>query len=131
MKVKPEYRPVFSSYTMLYRALHIISTSKYKQPVRRYILDLFNLHFDQTTMLQIAAVSRQLYAATTPKPSRIADPRAFSIVGHRRHVVPDEDSDSSGDELGPPPVIAPQKVVRTLRPMSRIVGFEEGGARAW
>jgi rapamycin-insensitive companion of mTOR len=132
MKSKPEYRAVFSSHAMLYRALHSISTSKYKQPVRRYILDLFSLQLDQATIQGLVAARKQLHASATHKPSsRVTNPRAFSIIGHRRHVHPDGDSDSSDDELGPPPPIPPPKAARTLRPMSRIVGFAENGARAW
>ena len=37
MKSKPEYRHVFGSARMLYRALHTLSTQKYRLPVRRYV----------------------------------------------------------------------------------------------
>ncbi|KZS99473.1 uncharacterized protein LAESUDRAFT_816934 [Laetiporus sulphureus 93-53] len=46
MKARPEYRDVFNSPTMFYRALHTISSQKYRLQVRRHILDLFNLELD-------------------------------------------------------------------------------------
>jgi rapamycin-insensitive companion of mTOR len=113
---------------MLYRALHTISTSKYKQPVRRYILDLFDLQLDPETVQNVATAGKRLRSPEvngTQKSTRPNNPRVFSIIRPRRHVDIDEDSDSSGDELGPPPVPAPQKAARTLRPMSRIVGFAQ------
>ena len=54
MKSKPEYRHIFSSPSMFYRALHTISSQKYRMPVRRYIFDLFNIDLDADVVKQLS-----------------------------------------------------------------------------
>ena len=54
MKSKPEYRHIFSSPRMFYRALHTISTQKYRLPVRRYVFDLFNIELDADVVRLLA-----------------------------------------------------------------------------
>jgi rapamycin-insensitive companion of mTOR len=133
MKSRPEYKPVFSSSAMLYRALHTISTSKYRQPVRRYILDLFNLELDGDTVAALAAWSKRLRtldggapAEQDQRSSRLTNPRVLSIYTHRRPQDMDEESASS-DEDGmavPGPSVRKRGPVVT-RPLSRIVGFAQ------
>ena len=54
MKGKPEYRHIWSSPQMFYRALHTISTQKFRLPVRRYIFDLFSIELDADVVRQLA-----------------------------------------------------------------------------
>jgi rapamycin-insensitive companion of mTOR len=133
MKSRPEYRQVFASSAMLFRALHIISTSKYRQPVRRYILDLFDLELNGDTVAALAAWGKRLRSPDTPgvgqaqKSSRLENPRAFSIYRPRRAKDMDDESDSSDEEgmaASAPPTRKRAPVV-TLRPMSRIIGFKD------
>ena len=46
LKARPESRSVFVSIPLFYRALHTISTQRYRLPVRRYIFELFDIHLD-------------------------------------------------------------------------------------
>lgn len=134
MKSRPEYRAAFSSPAVLYRTLHTISTAKYKQPVRRYILDLSTLPLDPEVVTQVAAAAQRL---REPEPESASDVqsskvprslnhRAFSIVRpkpRQRRVDAMDEGDSSEDELAPPPPVPPRNVA--LRPMSRIIGFAQ------
>ena len=65
MKSKPEYRHIFSSPRMFYRALHTISTQKYRLPVRRYIIDLFNIELDADVVRQLSDCAISLRAPQT------------------------------------------------------------------
>jgi rapamycin-insensitive companion of mTOR len=125
MKSRPEYRPVFSSNSAFFRAIHIISTQRYRLPVRRYILDLFEIELDADIAHSLSECSRNLRAPVCFKPSDTAPERVVSMFGHlgrprRTSESDDEDElDMMGDErpfIEEPPAIS-------LRPMSRIVGF--------
>ncbi|KAH9936411.1 Rapamycin-insensitive companion of mTOR, N-term-domain-containing protein [Fomitopsis serialis] len=121
MKTRPEYRHIFSSSEMYFRALHTISSQKYRLPVRRYILDLFDVELDA------AVVGRLSEYATTlrvHKPAKPSFSRIVSIVGrpnpeHRASDSEDEDEDE--DERV---AVVEKPPVMSLRPMSKIVGFD-------
>ena len=70
MKSKPEYRHIFTSPSMFYRALHTISTQKYRMPVRRYIFDLFNVDLDADFVRKLSDCAISLRA-----------PRAQDAIG--------------------------------------------------
>ncbi|KAI0917225.1 hypothetical protein AcW1_007525 [Taiwanofungus camphoratus] len=125
MKSRPEYRQIFTSPSMLYRALHTISSQKYRLPVRRYIIDLFNIELDADVVKVLSgyAVSMRMQPAAVPaKPSPT---RIISIVGRpgRQHQISGSDEedmlndDERKDVVEKPPVMS-------LRPMSRIFGFD-------
>lgn len=110
---------------MLYRALHTISSQKYRLPVRRYIIDLFNIELDADVVKVLSgyAVSMRMQPAAVPaKPSPT---RIISIVGRpgRQHQISGSDEedmlndDERKDVVEKPPVMS-------LRPMSRIFGFD-------
>jgi rapamycin-insensitive companion of mTOR len=130
MKSKPEFRPLFASPAMFYRAMHVISTHKCRLPVRRYILDLFDVALDGDLVTALADTAVQLQQpsannATSPtsrnKPTRPMNPRVFSVIGRKRRQD-DSDEDDESDDDGFEKIL-PQRPVMRLRPMSRIVGF--------
>lgn len=53
MKSRPEYQLIFSSPSTFYRALHMISTNRYRLPVRRYIIELFNMELNPELVAQL------------------------------------------------------------------------------
>lgn len=125
MKIKPEYRDVFTSPGVFARVLHILSTQKYKLPVRRYILDLFDISLDVDTVKAISDARNSMQVmpsapSTTPNP-RPARMRAFSVIGRPR--ADESDDDNSDEDAGAKPPI-PNRPVMSLRPMSTIVGFD-------
>lgn len=142
MKSKPEYRHIFSSPSMFYRALHTISSQKYKLPVRRYIFDLFNVDLDVDVIKQLSECSISLRVPLTAQEQEAAEPSEPSPIDVQspppppppppppfrpmpaRHVVAvgDSDEESDGEEKE---VTAkkPRAPVMSLRPKSRIIGF--------
>ncbi|EMD39883.1 hypothetical protein CERSUDRAFT_112137 [Gelatoporia subvermispora B] len=128
MKARPEYRHIFSSPSMFYRALHTVSSQRYKLPVRRYIFDLFNIDLDADS---VKALSEHAESLTLPPDVAVdepPEPRVVSFLG--RPVNEKQDPDSDEEELDEddddranfidkPPVMS-------LRPVSRIVGFDRG-----
>lgn len=58
MKSKHDSRHVFSSIPLFHRALHTISTRRYRYPVRRYIIELFDIKLDGAVIDELAQQSR-------------------------------------------------------------------------
>jgi len=128
MKSRPEYRHIFTSPAMFYRALHIISSQRYRLPIRRYIVDLFNLELNQelvTKLKQSASVLKvhPSYKMSASDNSRLS---MFGPLGRPRRT---SISDDEEDELDPPTTTAvpgePQQPVITLQPVHKVVGFDE------
>ena len=134
MKSKPEYRHIFASPNMFYRALHTISSQKYRIPVRRYIFDLFNIDLDADVVKQLSdsaislriplAVQGQEVVDTSPAPER---PRQTIVQTFRqrpaRHHVSESEDDESDVEEKEVTAKKPRAPVMSLRPKSRIIGF--------
>ncbi|KAG9036760.1 hypothetical protein FRB95_008091 [Tulasnella sp. JGI-2019a] len=67
-RFKSLHRAVFSSVSLYYRALHMLSTQRYRLPVRRYILDLFDVELDPDVMTTICTLQKSLYQPPLPPP---------------------------------------------------------------
>ena len=111
---------------MFYRALHMISTQRYRLPVRRYIVELFNQELGQELVNALNDAKSRLTASPSYVPPRTDTLRmsVFGRLGKRRASESDE-SDEDGD-LDTPAVqtalIKGQPMI-TLQPLKRIVGF--------
>lgn len=46
LRTRPHGRRAFQSIPLFYRALHILGTQRFRLPVRRYVLDLFDIRLD-------------------------------------------------------------------------------------
>ena len=130
MKSKPEYRHIFNSPSMFYRALHTISSQKYRQPVRRYIFDLFNIDLDVEVVQQLSECAISLRIPITSQepaepsePSPVDDkPTTFRPRPARHHVDESDDEESDVEEKEAA-AKKPRAPVMSLRPKSRIIGF--------
>ncbi|KAF9046606.1 Rapamycin-insensitive companion of mTOR, N-term-domain-containing protein [Panaeolus papilionaceus] len=126
LKAKPDTRYLFTSPDTLYRALHIISTQRYRLPVRRYIMDLFNQELNEQLIAALTDASQRLKASPSYKAPRSDTIRmsVFGRIGKSRRPSESDDSDEE-DGLDTPP--APTKPVDqptiTLKPLQKIVGF--------
>lgn len=125
MKSRPEYRPVFSSPSTFYRALNTISTQRFRLPVRRYILDLFNIELDIDIVKSLSECAKALRAPPSFKQPKSPTNRVVSMFGRlgrsrRNSESDDEASDTAENEN----IIIEEKPVVTLRPVSRIIGFD-------
>ncbi|KAJ7600701.1 Rapamycin-insensitive companion of mTOR, N-term-domain-containing protein [Mycena floridula] len=126
MKSRPEHRNLFSSPTMLYRALHTISTQRYRLPVRRYILDMFNIELDAEMIATLKDRGEKLkpHPGQSSK-SHLNRQSMFGRLGRGRRNS--ESEDDEGEELDadiqPMPVMEAQPVMN-LKPLVRISGFQ-------
>ncbi|KAL5537314.1 hypothetical protein ACEPAF_1137 [Sanghuangporus sanghuang] len=130
MTSKSEFRHVFSSPSLFYRVLHMISTQLFRLPVSRYILELFDVPLDVGTVRTLTAYSKALAdTGATISPNKIQtrlQPRV-SVFGRPvrgQNTTESDDSesiDSSDDEAQvKPPVERPV----SLLPVKRISGFD-------
>ncbi|KAI0073477.1 hypothetical protein K474DRAFT_1666532 [Panus rudis PR-1116 ss-1] len=84
MKPRPEYRPIFASPSMLFRALHTISSQRYRLPVRRYILDLFNVDLDEDVVGKLVECEQEL---------RLPPPKELEANDSLKSPVEDQEQD--------------------------------------
>jgi len=123
---RSDTRPLFTSPDMFYRALHMISTQRYRLPVRRYIVDLFNQELGQELVNALNDAKSRLTASSSYEPPRTDTLRmsVFGRLGKRRASESDE-SDEDGDLDTPAlqtSVIKGHPTI-TLQPLNRVVGF--------
>lgn len=126
MKSRPEFRTAFSSISLFYRILHVISTQRYRLPVRRFILELFDISLDASVVKGLTECERTMQSSGTnssPKVSKLK-PRVVSMFGRpargRRSSESDDEEedldvvDEDNDEAERPV---------SLRPVKRVEGF--------
>ena len=113
---------------MYFRALHTISSQKYRMPVRRYILDLFDVELDAAMVARLSEYATALRVKPAQKPVKPSLTRVVSIVGrpNPEHRASDSENDGSDDDARSAVVEKPPVV--SLRPVSRIMGFRGGTA---
>ncbi|KAF8890018.1 Rapamycin-insensitive companion of mTOR, N-term-domain-containing protein [Gymnopilus junonius] len=127
IKARPETRGIFSSSEMFYRALHIMSTQRYRLPVRRYIVELFNQEMNQDLVNALNDTAKRLKPSPSYKPPRTDTIRmsVFGRLGKSRRQSESDESDED-DGLGTPPTQAKPVVEQptiNLQPLKKIIGF--------
>lgn len=127
MKAKPEYRAAFSSRTLFYRVLDMLSTQRFRLPVRRYILDLFDILLDANVVQELAVCAQNLQApgnTLSPKVTKLK-PRVVSMFGRpgrgRNPSDSSEDDESMDSEEEPREIVVERPV--SLLPVKRVQGF--------
>ncbi|KAF8349461.1 Rapamycin-insensitive companion of mTOR, N-term-domain-containing protein [Amanita rubescens] len=126
LKSRPEYRPVFTSPVVFFRAMHIISTQRFRLPVRRYVIDLFGVEMNSELVSTFMDCAKTLKASPTQKATKlqVSQSDMFANLGRSGH---DSGSESEGDDSDPAaqntttngqqPVLAP-------KPVHKVVGFD-------
>ena len=109
---------------MFYRALHVISSQRYRLPVRRYIIDLFNVELNEEVVKKLGEHAVRLKLQSSASSVVRGRIRAMSILGRpaRHHHVSESDEESASDEEEVPEV--KKHPTLTLRPQQRIIGFD-------
>jgi rapamycin-insensitive companion of mTOR len=106
---------------MFYRALHMISTSRYRLPVRRYIFDLFDIDLDEEVLSLLDESAKDLALPV----SEAAPPQPNSRVVSVLFAAPRAHASESDGEDEAPPVSQHGPPVISLRPRSTVVGFTD------
>lgn len=107
----------------------MLSTQRYRLPVRRYILDLFSLDIDSQSVLSLEKSAQKLKADPSYKPPSATIAR-MSMIGRLTKTRRPSESESSEDEdnlvggNAPNGVPKDQGPVFVLKPVTRIVGFD-------
>ncbi|KAH8114744.1 Rapamycin-insensitive companion of mTOR, N-term-domain-containing protein [Phellopilus nigrolimitatus] len=130
MKSKSEYRHIFSSPSLYYRVLYMISTQRYRLPVRRYILELFDIPLDAGVVRALVSYSNSLEdtgnAASPGQACPRLQPRA-SVFGRpvrgRRASESDEDESLNSEDEKEQPKPKVERPV-SLLPARRVSGFD-------
>lgn len=123
MKSRAEYKQLFASPTMLYRALYTISTQRFRLPVRRYILDLFNVELNSETAAAMEKCAEALQAKSPSQPTT-KEANRISIFGRLgRHDSESDDEEDDLDIRGKVGTMVEGQPVINLRPVSKIIGF--------
>src|ERR1700722_18715790 len=125
MKSRPEYRSVFTSPSAFYRALHIISTQRYRLPVRRYILDLFTIELNNDVVQALSDYATTLRAPPSFKPPDTSSNRAsiFGRMGRPRRASESDEDERELDVIEEHPVFSQERPAITLQPVHVIAGF--------
>lgn len=111
---------------MFFRALHTISTQRYRLPVRRYILDLFTIELDAEVVAALSEAAKALHAHPSYKPAKESNRVSmFGPLGRPRRSSESDDDEGEldvDDEPQKPP--AGEQPVISLRPVNRTIGFD-------
>jgi len=112
---------------MFYRALHTISTQRYRLPVRRYIVDLFNQELNQELVNALNDAQSRLKASPSYDPPQTDTLRMsiFGRVSKPRRASESDESDEDGDLDTSALQTAPikEQPTITLQPLKKVVGF--------
>jgi rapamycin-insensitive companion of mTOR len=106
---------------MFFRALHTISTQRYRLPVRRYILDLFNIELDHEVVLSLHDYAKSLRAPSSHAPRRSLIEPLLGRLGRKRSATESDGDESDLDD--PAPSVGVKVKEQRLEPLSKVVGF--------
>jgi large subunit ribosomal protein L17e len=125
MKSRPEFKSIFASPAMFFRALHTVSTQRYRLPVRRYIMDLFTIDLDAEVVAALSEAAKTMKAHPSFKPSK--ESNRVSMFGPLGRPRRSSESDDEGElDVDDEPAKLPageQQPAISLRPVNRTVGF--------
>jgi rapamycin-insensitive companion of mTOR len=126
MKSRPEYRSVFSSPSTFYRALHIISTQRYRLPVRRYILDLFTIELNDDVAQSLSECAKSLQAPSSFKPQNLSSNRVsiFGRLGRPRRPSESDEDEGELDAIEEQAFVPRERPAISLKPVNVVVGFD-------
>lgn len=71
VKTKSRQPDLFLSPAMQFRILHILDNTNFRLPVRRYILDLFEIKFDNAALEGIAQAGKDILEVDEFAPTRL------------------------------------------------------------
>lgn len=115
---------MFTSPTVFFRAMHIISTQRFRLPVRRYIIDLFSIEMNSELVSIFIEYAQTLKAGPVPEETKLpvsqSDMFANLGSGHDSSIGSDEDE---SDPAAQNTAANRPKQALTLRPIHKVVGF--------
>jgi len=124
LRSRSEYRPVFTSSTVFFRAMHIISTQRFRLPVRRYIIDLFSIEMNSELVSAFMEYAQTLKAGPVQKETKlqVSQSDMFANLGSGHDSSTGSDEDESDPAAQNTAANWPKQAL-TLRPVHKVVGF--------
>ncbi|KIJ54571.1 hypothetical protein M422DRAFT_24511 [Sphaerobolus stellatus SS14] len=126
LKGRPESKHVFSSVPLFYRALHTISSQRYRLAVRRYILELFDITLNAETVRELREYGNTILSQPMSN-RREKGERPLTMI---RTVEKYEDGEAELDiddghdsEMNQPPKDHELMSIKTT-PLHKLVGFD-------
>ncbi|OWZ28826.1 sterility protein Ste20 [Cryptococcus neoformans c8] len=95
-RIRTRHPKYFSSITLFHRALRTISTNHFQAPVRRFILDLFELKLERPTLIQLAGIEANIWRSAerhTAKGEAIATPSKRQKIRDEEDQLPRSEED--------------------------------------
>ncbi|CAE6461428.1 unnamed protein product [Rhizoctonia solani] len=105
-KHRPHGRRAFQSIPLFYRALHILGTQRFRLPVRRYVLDLFDIKLDPSVITLLHEYGQKL-AEPEPNPEEKAP--TPQIAAPRPSTATSTPDVRQARSPGPPPTVPPAR----------------------
>jgi len=139
LKSKPDTRHVFSSFPLFHRSLHTVSNRRYRLPARKYILDLFDVKLDSSTLEELARLTRAAEeelkltgGLVINVPSLASKRKARQSMAASARPRSRRKSTMEGDEDSQAWLATQEEkeVVIKVKSTVRVVGFDDGSAPA-
>ncbi|CUA72508.1 Protein ste16 [Schizosaccharomyces pombe 972h-] [Rhizoctonia solani] len=105
-KHRPHGRRAFQSIPLFYRALHILGTQRFRLPVRRYVLDLFDIKLDPAVINLLHEFGKKL---AEPEPQQEEKAPVPQIVAPRPSTATSTPDVRHTRSPGPPPTAPPAR----------------------
>ncbi|CAE6437545.1 unnamed protein product [Rhizoctonia solani] len=105
-KHRPHGRRAFQSIPLFYRALHILGTQRFRLPVRRYVLDLFDTKLDPAVISLLQEFGRKLAEPEPQQEEKVPTPQIAAPRPSTATSIPDVRQTRSP---GPPPAAPPAR----------------------
>lgn len=120
-RIRNRHPRLFSSSTLFYRALRAISTNHFQAPVRRFIVDLFDVEINPNTLMKLMHLERGSYSVGPPHPDDAPNQNGWHL---RQDSVDSDTRRRARSSPGP----EPSEPVSGGRPRGMTVG-ESGSAK--
>jgi rapamycin-insensitive companion of mTOR len=85
LKSRADAKQIFSSVLLFHRALHAMSTRRYRFPVRRYIIELFDIKLDENILAELARHEREAQEELMSVGGLLLNQRSSHSHGHGHH----------------------------------------------
>ena len=121
LRTRPHGRRAFQSIPLFYRALHVLGTQRFRLPVRRYVLDLFDIRLDPAVVGAMRDFGQSLPPIEEDKivTPQIAAPQPKSETDTPARGTPDSHMRQTRSP-GPPPTAPPPRPAFRSRRNTRI-----------
>ncbi|KAK4705182.1 rapamycin-insensitive companion of mTOR, partial [Phenoliferia sp. Uapishka_3] len=118
-RLKLRHRELFSSPSLYYRVLEMLSTYHYRLAIRRYVLDLFDISLDDRSAQEISAAGEELVARNAEDEDR----QTWALPAVASAILDPIDGDFTDDDESSLEEGAAVIPLQVLNPLLVVKGF--------